>query len=126
MAKATAGQALTAQILADLDGQGLDPDAREQELLRHAAACADKIERLEAVLAAEGLTWSDKHGVVLPSPLCAEIRATTAIMVRCLGGIAMEAKLTPAGKSEKHSRAGQASWAARKARDAGKQVGRLA
>jgi hypothetical protein len=40
-------------------------------------------------VAAEGSTYVDKHGTVRPSPLLSEIRSTTLVLARCLGGIQM-------------------------------------
>lgn len=53
MAKLQAGQALKAKILAFLDAEEIDPDEVELEMLDRAAAAADHIEALEAVVARE-------------------------------------------------------------------------
>ena len=115
--KQTAGQRLTADLLADLEQQDLEPDARENELLARAATAADRIAELEAVVSREGSTFTDKNGVVRPSPLLAEIRCQDGILMQALRGIKMEHTTTAAGKSAAHSRAGQASWRARQARN---------
>jgi hypothetical protein len=109
----SAGEALVASILADLAEQDMAPDSRETELLKRASAAADKLERLEAALAETGLTYTDKEDVTRPSPLLAEIRSTTLVLTRCLGGIQMD----PGKESKNPSkvRAGQASWQARSA-----------
>ena len=112
----SAGDILVTNILADIDSQGLRPDARENELLERARAAADRIAELEAIVAVEGSTFTDKTGVVRPSPLLCEIRTTTSVLARVLSGVQMSAP----GQSPKHAakrRAGQASWAARKARN---------
>lgn len=115
--KQTAGQRLTADILADLDAEDLEPDSREMELLTRAAVAADRIEQLEAVVAREGSTFVNaKTGVTWPSPLLAEIRLQDAVLTRNLRGIGMEAK-NEAGKNAAKSRAGHASWRARQARN---------
>ncbi len=112
----SAGQILTASILADLSMVDLEPDAREAALLARAAKAADRIEALEKLVAAEGPTYLDKRGVRCPSPLLAEIRLQDAILLQCLRGIKLDAPTTPAGKNAAKSRAGQASWRARQAR----------
>ena len=79
--------------------------------IEHRPADADKIEQLKAALARTGLTFTDKDDVTRPSPLLAEIRSTTLVLVRCLAPIQMEpVKQT---KDQNKVRAGQASWAAR-------------
>jgi hypothetical protein len=106
-----------AAVLADLAEQHLAPDARETELLERARVAADRIEVLEKIVAAEGMTYRDKLGTARPSPLLAEIRLTTLVLTRCLGGLQMSAGTT--NKNPVKARAGQASWRARSARDAG-------
>jgi hypothetical protein len=109
----SAGDALTAAILADLEAEDIAPDSRETELLARASAAADRIELLEAAVAKAGLTYVDKDGTVRPSPLLSEVRSTTLVLARCLSGIQMEAG--KAAKNPAKVRAGQASWAARSA-----------
>lgn len=116
LSKESAGQRLTGAILADLEMQDLEPDARETELLARAAAAADRIEALESIVAADGETYRNKAGVVCPSPLLQEIRAQDGILLAALRGIKLEPGKTPGGKDMVKSRAGQASWRARQAR----------
>ncbi|MGO8967872.1 MAG: hypothetical protein ACLQGN_30865 [Mycobacterium sp.] len=115
MMKKSAGDALVAAVVADLREQHLAPDARETELLDRARAAADRIAELEKIVAVEGMTFTDKHGTVRPSPLLSEIRSTTLVLTRCLGGIQMSAGT--AAKNPIKVRAGQASWNARLARE---------
>ena len=114
MKKATPGDRLVKAVLADLAAQHLAPDARESELLERARSAADCIAELEALVIREGATFLDKQGTVRPSPLLAEIRSTTLVLTRCLGGIQMNPSAVP--KNPVKQRAGQASWAARSAR----------
>jgi hypothetical protein len=114
MTKITAGDALVASIMADLGEQHLRPDAREVELLERARTAADRIAQLESIVDVEGATITDKAGTVRPSPLLAEIRSTTLILARVLGGVQMSAPAQ--SKNPVKQRAGQASWAARSAR----------
>ena len=117
----SAGQALVDAITTDLAEQHLRPDARETELLERAHAAADRIAELEKLVATEGMTYVDKQGTVRPSALLAEIRSQTVVLARVLGGIQMSA----AGQSRNpvKVRAGQASWRARSAREAGRSDG---
>jgi hypothetical protein len=109
----TAGDVLVSSIVADLAGQQLAPDAREVELLERARAAVDRIAELEGIVALEGMTYTDKAGVVRPSPLLAEIRSTTIVLTRCLGGIQMNAFAV--AKDPVKQRAGLKSWAVRSA-----------
>ncbi|MDT5367556.1 MAG: hypothetical protein QOC62_1987 [Mycobacterium sp.] len=117
--KTSPGSALVDSITADLREQGLTPDARETELLARARAAADRIAELETLVATKGSTWTDKNGTVRPSPLLSEIRSTTLVLTRCLGGIQMNPG--PAARNPVKVRAGQKSWAARVGREALKE-----
>jgi hypothetical protein len=124
MAKTTAGQELKAQILDYLDGEKLDPDGCELKMLDRAAAAADRIAELEAIVAVKGSTFVDKNGLTRPTPLLAEIRAQDAVLARALSNVGMFVpEKSAGGKQAAKQRAGQASWRARKARYGVKQVG---
>jgi hypothetical protein len=110
----SAGDALVADIIAEMAEVHLTPDARELALLDKARAAADKLAALEAAVARTGLTYVDRDGVTRPSPLLAEIRSTTLVLTRVLAPIQMEP--TKETKNPNKVRAGQASWAARSAR----------
>jgi hypothetical protein len=109
--KASAGDKLVADIIAEMAEVHLTPDARELALLDKARAAADKLAALEAAVEQTGLTYVDREGVTRPSPLLAEIRSTTLVLTRCLAPIQMEP--TKQTKDPSKVRAGQASWAAR-------------
>ena len=106
-----------------MEAVDLEPDSREVELLARAAAAADRIAELEAVVTREGSTFTDKTGLVKPSPILQEIRAQDQVMMQALRGLKLEPPMAAAGKSERHSRAGQASWRARVARHEAKVGG---
>ena len=112
----SAGQALTGAVLADVEMQDLELDAREVALLARAATAADRIEALEAIIEVQGATFVSKSGVLCPSPLLAEVRLQDAVLMRALRGIKLDPPTTAAGKNAAKSRAGQASWRARQAR----------
>src|ERR1700722_4844535 len=107
----SAGDALVADIIAEMAEVHLTPDARELALLDKARAAADKLAELEAAVAKTGLTYVDRDGVTRPSPLLAEIRSTTLVLTRRLAPIQMEPEKVT--KNPNKVRAGQASWAAR-------------
>jgi hypothetical protein len=109
----TAGAALVKRVVADMAENGLRPDEREAELLRRASAAATRIAQLERVVRREGSTYSDRWGIVRPSPLLAEIRSQTLVLQRCLSGIQMT---RGASRNPVKQRAGLASWDARLAR----------
>jgi hypothetical protein len=111
----SAGDILVTKILADIDSQGLRPDARESELLERARAAADRIAEVEAIVKVEGATFTDKNGIVRPSPLLAEIRLQTSVLARVLSGVQMSA--ASESKNVAKQRAGRASWAAQVARE---------
>lgn len=114
--KQSAGDILVASILSDIDSQGLCPDARELELLERARVLATRLEHLEATIAREGETYvHPKTGITYANPLLSEVRASTALLTRVLSGVQMSAVET--GKQVAKVRAGQASWAARVARE---------
>ena len=124
MTKPTAGQALKARILHYLDGEKLEPDECELEMLDRAAAAADRIAELEAIVAVKGSTFVDKNGLTRPTPLLAEIRAQDAVLARALSHVGMFVpEKSASGKQVAKQRAGQASWRARKARYGVTQVG---
>jgi hypothetical protein len=113
--KKSAGDTLVAAVLDDLREQHMAPDARETELLARARVVADRIAELEEIVAVEGSTYTDKHGIVRPSPLLAEVRLQTLVLTRCLGGV--QFNTGPAAKNPIKVRAGLASWDARLARE---------
>ncbi len=117
----SAGDTLVTKLLADIESQGLRCDARELELLERARAAADRIAQVEAVIELEGPTFTDKNGTVRPSPLLAESRLQSALLARVLGGIQMSDSTV--GKAVSKVRAGNASWAARVAREAQREAG---
>ena len=83
------GAALVARIRAEMAEEGLEPDARETELLDLAADLADRVVELEAAIAADGLTAKSKGGVVRLHPAVVEARQTRAALARVLAGIQM-------------------------------------
>jgi hypothetical protein len=111
----SAGEQLVASILQDLKAEGLEPDSREMALLDRARVAADQIEALEETIEKGGLTYVDDKGVRRPSTLLAEVRQQVIILTRCLNGIQFDAG-EGSQKDPSKVRAGNTSWAARRAR----------
>lgn len=85
----SSGAALVARIRAEMAEEGLEPDARETELLDLAADLADRVVELESAIAADGLTAKSKGGVVRLHPAVMEARQTRTALARVLAGIQM-------------------------------------
>lgn len=85
----SSGAALVARIRAEMAEEGLEPDARESELLVLAADLQDRVHELEAAIDEAGLTSTSKGGLVRLHPAVAEARQTRAALARVLAGIQM-------------------------------------
>ena len=83
------GAALVARIRAEMAEEGLEPDARETEMLVLAADLQDRVHELEASIAEGGLTSTSKGGMVRLHPAVPEVRQTRAALARVLAGIQM-------------------------------------
>lgn len=107
----SAGQALVAKIRAELDGKGLEPDAREEGLLDEIRATADLIAAAQARIDRDGIVFppASKGGPPRNHPLLAEIRGQRAVLARLLSQVSLE---ETAGKNPVKSRAAQTRWAA--------------
>jgi len=103
-----AGAEMVRGILDDLAAGGLEPDARELELLRTAGELRDRMHALEEAIAADGLRSISPTGVVRLHPGAGELRQHAAVMGRLLAGIGM---VDTSGKSARHQRAASVRWA---------------
>lgn len=83
------GAALVARIRAEMAEEGLEPDAREAEMLVLAADLQDRVLELEGSIGDDGLTSMSKGGIVRLHPAVAEVRQTRAALARVLAGIQM-------------------------------------
>lgn len=72
---ASAGDLLVESLLKDFDEAGLEPDSRGLELLESIRALRDRMESLQAAIAADGETWKSASGMVRLHPGIAEHRA---------------------------------------------------
>ena len=110
------GRRLVDDLLAELAEDGLEPDAREVALLVAAGELRDRMDRLEAMIAADGERRVTSTGTVQLHPAVAELRQHAVALSRVLAGVSMVD--TGAGKSARHQRAALMRWArVRKAED---------
>jgi hypothetical protein len=89
MIRMSEGQELVGRVVQDLKAHGLEPDARESELLSIAEALADRAEQLEQCIAQDGLSLTLKSGRVIVNPLVAEARMTRTSLATVLGRVSM-------------------------------------
>ncbi len=108
----SSGAALAARLLAVMDEDDLDPDGKDVELLTIAEALQDRIVELESVIAAEGMHYRSKSGVVHLNPAVGEARQTRAALARVISQINLR---DDGGKDPVKQRAAQASWRSRNA-----------
>ncbi|WP_406817405.1 hypothetical protein [Mycobacterium sp. M23085] len=87
-----AGDELVAKIRAELDGKGLEPDAREEGLLAEIRATADIIAAAQQRIDDDGLVFAPatKGGPPRAHPLLAEVRGQRAVLARLLSAISLE------------------------------------
>ena len=83
------GKELAGRIVADLRAHGLEPDARETELLSLAEGLADRLAELEAAVADKGLSVTLHSGRVVMNPAVAESRMTRTALATVLGRVSM-------------------------------------
>lgn len=112
--KPTAGQKIVAEIVAEMAGSGLQPDSKDAAALQVIQETGDLIERLEKQLAKAGDTYTDREGVVRPSPLASEIRQHRLVLLRATNAVVLT-PTTAAPKNAAKQRGAAASWKARQA-----------
>jgi hypothetical protein len=105
----SAGAALVAAIRAEMDVAEIDPTATEEALLRLAHELADRIDRLEHVVADDGEILTSATGVVRVHPAAVEHRQLALALARVLGGVVIGD--SSAGKNPVKQRAAAARWA---------------
>lgn len=107
----TPGDKLVGAIRAELDSNGLEPDAREEGLLAQVAATADIIAEAQRRLDADGLVFApaSKGGPPRPHPLLAELRGQRAVLARLLSQLSME----EGSKNPVKQKAAATRWRAR-------------
>jgi hypothetical protein len=87
MTKQSQGAALVARIRAEMSEMSCVPTSTEEALLTMAEATADRIERLETIIARDGELITSPTGVLKTHPSVAEVRQQRAALARILGGI---------------------------------------
>lgn len=105
------GKALVSAILADLQGAGCEPDAREAELIRTAGELRDRMASLEVLITTDGLRNISASGIVKLHPAAAELRQHSIAISRVLAGITLVDNSGNPVRSVRHQRAASARWA---------------
>jgi hypothetical protein len=82
------GRALWRRIITDLPADW-ELDQRDLEVLARAAACADRISKLQKAINADGVVLNTEHGPRL-HPAAGELRQLETAMVRHLAQIDLE------------------------------------
>ena len=83
----TRGDSLVARLRGEMALDGLIPTSVEEEHLATAKDLADRIERLQCMVKADGERRKLKDGRVLLHPALAEIRQCESVLARVIGGI---------------------------------------
>ena len=85
----TEREALASRIVAEMAEHGLEPDAKERELLALAEGIADRLSELEDRITADGLAITLHSGRVLMNPAVAKARMTRTALASVLVKISM-------------------------------------
>jgi hypothetical protein len=85
----SAGQDLVARIVEDMHAHGLEPDAKETELLALAEGLADRLAELEETIELEGLSVVLNSGRTVMNPAVSESRQTRTALATVLGRVSM-------------------------------------
>ena len=85
----SAGAELVARIVDDMHAHGLEPDAKEQELLALAEGLADRLAELEETIELEGLSVMLSSGRTVMNPAVSESRQTRTALATVLGRVSM-------------------------------------
>lgn len=107
----TPGGALVARIVAAMAAAGLQPDARERELLAVAETLADQLDGLKRDVEVNGYSTVLQSGRVVANPAVAAINQTATALARVLAQVSMTEE-APIDKARQ--RAAQARWRAKK------------
>jgi hypothetical protein len=107
MIRMNEGRELVARIVADMAAHGLEPDAREIELLSLAEGLADRLAELEEAVEVEGLSVTLLSGRVVMNPAVAESRMTRTALATVLGRVSM---VEGAAKDPQRVAAAQKRW----------------
>ena len=89
MFRVGAGADLVARITAEMRGNGLEPDAKETELLAVAEGLQDRLAELEEDIEVDGRSMVLTSGRVVMNPAVAESRMTRTSLATVLTKISM-------------------------------------
>jgi hypothetical protein len=109
MIRMTEGADLVARIVAEMSGHGLEPDAKESELLGLAEGLADRLAELEQDIADNGRSTVTTTGRVVLNPALAESRLTRTALATVLSKVSMTEERV---KDPQKVAAAQARWRA--------------
>jgi len=87
--RSTSGKALVRRIIADMSRRGLEPDAKERELLALAEGLADQLDGLRRSVSAEGYTSVLDSGRVVINAAVPAINTTSLALTKVLAAINM-------------------------------------
>jgi hypothetical protein len=104
-----AGVELVARIVADMHAHGLEPDAKETELLALAEGLANGLADLEETVEYEGLSVVLNSRRIVMNPAVTESRMTRTALATVLGRVSME---DGRAKDPLKVKAAQVRWAA--------------
>ena len=88
-ARKTPGKALVARIIADMGARGLEPDAKERELLALAEGLADQLDGLRQAVATEGYSTTLETGRIVANPAVGLINSTSLALKNVLAAVNM-------------------------------------
>jgi HTH domain len=101
------GDSLVARLRGEMAEQGLIPTSVEEEHLSTAKDLADRIERLQRMVEADGERRKLKDGTIRLHPALAEIRQCESVLSRVISGIQT---METAVKNPKKQRAANTRW----------------
>jgi len=108
----TGGKALVGRVTADMAARGLQPDAKERELLLIAERLADQLDGLHRNVKAQGVSTTLESGRIVANPAVGQINTTSLALAKVLAQINMD--LTPAINRTKQA-AARSRWASHNA-----------
>jgi hypothetical protein len=85
----SAGKALVKRIVNDMADRGLEPDAKERELLAIAEGLADQIAGLRESIGRLGYSTTLQNGRVMLNPAVAAVNNTSTALAKVLNQIQM-------------------------------------
>jgi hypothetical protein len=104
------GARLVDEIRREMDDQNLEPTAAEAEMLRVAENLANRLQKLEDILDAEGPLWTSPNGTVKGHPAAIEHRQLAISLSRVLSTIAVAESTGGARKDKTKQRAANRRW----------------